>query len=1175
MSTIKKFSSVVLSATTVMWLTGSGVLMPIAHGATVEELQAQIQALLAQIQSLQSQLSVAQGSATPSFNYTRDLTVGSKGDDVKALQEFLMAKGFLKIAAATGFFGSLTKAALVAFQKSVGISPASGFFGPKTRAYIASLAAAPSQQQQQQQQQAPSGLTVILAPDQPAPALFPKNASSVPFTKLVFTAGGSDVTVDSVTVERKGSASNAAFSGVILLDENGVRIGNSKTFSSDNRAILSDDFVVKAGQSKSIVVAGDAVADETSYIGQLASLAVVDVKTLGGVPVNASYPMVGATHTVNNSLTIGSLTLTRGSFDPGSSQTKEVGTQNYIFSSLKLTAGSAEKVLLKSIRWYQAGSAGATDIDNVKVLVDGASYDTSVSADGKYYTAVFGSGIEIDKGFNKEVSIRGDLKGGSDRTVNFDLFRYSDIQAKGLTYGYDILPSATEVAASPDDGNFHSSNPNFDAFKLTIGAGSMQVAASAKVPAQNIAINVANQVLGAFDVIVKGEPITVAGFKFRVSMWAGTGGTASTQDITNVTLVDENNNIVAGPVDITPTSPEIAFTDTVTFPVGTHTYTLKGKLGTDFKNGDTVAASTTPSSWTTPKGVVTNVSITPTPSSAITSNTMTVKAAALAVSVSPNPPAQTIVAGLKGFTFANYVLDATASGEDLRITQIQPQINLGQSNSADDLTNCQMFDGSTPLNTGSNIVNPADADASGKDYSVNFDSPLIVSKGTVKTLTWKCDTTATTTTPASSYTFKWNIEGVDANVAVSGVTSGQSVAETYPAGTIAGQVITLTKGGSLVVALDASSPAVRLGLANTVDNVLSVLRLTATTEPINVTQIGLQLGGVASNTPQDLVKVTLWDGSTKVGEGVFSSDFATVTVSGLTVPANSDKAVTIKGDFAAIGTSDPARPGHRVRVEYDGDAADSAGNATRGVGASSGVTIYATGSDTASQGVIIYKATPKVAKLSLPSTKLVNATIPLYRFSVTAPSTGSVGLYKFSFKVATSTQGVPTFAVTSLQVRGYSDAAFSQPAYANSGLLNSAAMGAKFAGSDIWEIYFDPIGQAGTKEAIQVPAGATRYFELTGTVANMSATSSSVMVDLEGDASNGSAPDSADNWLGSSAGNYAFATTAAVVDSYADNDFIWSGNSTTTSGVGHYDWSNGFVVEGLPSTNLTAEVLTP
>ena len=142
-SITKKLTSVLLSATTVVWLTGSSLLAPVAYAQSTD-LQAQINALLAQIAALQSQLASGSSSSAPSYNYTRNLTVGSRGADVTALQNFLIGKGFLKIASATDYFGSLTKAALAAYQASVGISPAVGYFGSITRAKVASVGAAPA-----------------------------------------------------------------------------------------------------------------------------------------------------------------------------------------------------------------------------------------------------------------------------------------------------------------------------------------------------------------------------------------------------------------------------------------------------------------------------------------------------------------------------------------------------------------------------------------------------------------------------------------------------------------------------------------------------------------------------------------------------------------------------------------------------------------------------------------------------------------------------------------------------------------------------------------------------------------------------------------------------------------------------------------------------------------------
>ncbi len=64
--------------------------------------------------------------------FTRNLTMGSRGDDVKELQGLLIAKGYLG-SNATGYFGGLTKAALMKLQKERSL-PQTGFFGPMTRA---------------------------------------------------------------------------------------------------------------------------------------------------------------------------------------------------------------------------------------------------------------------------------------------------------------------------------------------------------------------------------------------------------------------------------------------------------------------------------------------------------------------------------------------------------------------------------------------------------------------------------------------------------------------------------------------------------------------------------------------------------------------------------------------------------------------------------------------------------------------------------------------------------------------------------------------------------------------------------------------------------------------------------------------------------------------------------
>jgi len=80
------------------------------------------------------------------YNFTVDLSYGSTGPDVVALQQMLIDAGLLKIAAPTGWFGPMTRAALAQWQAAHGVAPAVGYFGPITRAAIlaANAASAPA-----------------------------------------------------------------------------------------------------------------------------------------------------------------------------------------------------------------------------------------------------------------------------------------------------------------------------------------------------------------------------------------------------------------------------------------------------------------------------------------------------------------------------------------------------------------------------------------------------------------------------------------------------------------------------------------------------------------------------------------------------------------------------------------------------------------------------------------------------------------------------------------------------------------------------------------------------------------------------------------------------------------------------------------------------------------------
>lgn len=116
-----------------------GAFAPAASALTVADIQMLQAAGI--INSTQAAALMAQttGSASASVSFTRDLTIGSTGSDVTALQNWLISQGYSIPAGATGYFGSQTKTAVARWQAAAGISPAAGYFGPISRSRISAM----------------------------------------------------------------------------------------------------------------------------------------------------------------------------------------------------------------------------------------------------------------------------------------------------------------------------------------------------------------------------------------------------------------------------------------------------------------------------------------------------------------------------------------------------------------------------------------------------------------------------------------------------------------------------------------------------------------------------------------------------------------------------------------------------------------------------------------------------------------------------------------------------------------------------------------------------------------------------------------------------------------------------------------------------------------------------
>lgn len=73
---------------------------------------------------------------TPSNIPEGDLMIGSSGSAVTSLQQFLASSTTFYQGEVNGYFGPITKAALIEYQTSKGIVPADGYYGPATRTLV-------------------------------------------------------------------------------------------------------------------------------------------------------------------------------------------------------------------------------------------------------------------------------------------------------------------------------------------------------------------------------------------------------------------------------------------------------------------------------------------------------------------------------------------------------------------------------------------------------------------------------------------------------------------------------------------------------------------------------------------------------------------------------------------------------------------------------------------------------------------------------------------------------------------------------------------------------------------------------------------------------------------------------------------------------------------------------
>ncbi len=1034
-----------------------------------------------------------------------------------------------------------------------------------------------------------STLSVALAADTPASGIVVQNAIRVPFTTVNFTASSDgDATIDALVVVRGGGAAqDGAFAGVVLWDgDTDTRISNTaRTLSSLHEASFNEDIVVKAGTTRKVIIAGNMASALTNYAGEVPTLGIKSITMKGATTlVGASLPLYGNYQTLNNTVTIGTLTITTGADNPSSS-TQKIGTTDYIFTGLRVTAGSAEDMEITKMVFNQGGTAADSDVQNLDLVVDGSVIATvAKAADKNIEFDLRANPLKLDKGKSKQVNLRGDITSGSSRTIRWDIKKQDDVIAKGKTFGFSPTPTFNN-SSEP----YHNQGGT-----ITINRGTVNVSPTSGTLNSNIAEDTKDVLLGRFDFDVRGESVSfeTVGLQFVVA--TSTAG-AQPDDITNVKLVDSTGKVLGGPKDVsngvydevtsaTDRVGAATITDTFILPPGVNTIEVRGDLNADFGANDTIKVQITPKANITAKGVDTGetlVAADKEPSGVQTSATYTLKTAALAMSVENTPVSQNVVGGSQNFEFARFRLDASDSGEDVKITQMASELNTTTGVPAD-YTNWRVFDGDTALQT-SNSPDPTSTTAGRATTTFTFVNPLIITKGTVKTLRIVASISASRT----SGTITVGMSTASGGLSATGKSSGQSATVTVSAS--AGQTMTMQAAGTLTISAVNTNYQAGLLPANTSGLEVGTFRMTAARESVRLEKIYLSATSTRNLTASNVKSafnqikaIHLFDGATRLTPefGVqptttdrsgISTVLVDITSNPIVVGTAAARDILVKVDtnpttrYPQASTGDPGQ-GFTLSIAGATDLTAKGVQSGTTLAASSITLSNATLVDWAVMGsvpiVTVHGDLPTAEKIGGSATlpKLVaGSQKEIYRFRVGADSAGDVYLYGVSIATdmqkATVTSPFISLVDTGQQLAATTTAPI-DPATTTSRLYRS------------WTFVFTSDGLAPsnlTYSPYRITLGSSKLFVMKGDIACWT--------------DNGCGTTNPSGSLGVSfLGDPAFPTTypnsAVALYSTGDNKnhFIWSdaaimgpvgvasGTSTTSE-----QWFNGFRVRSAVS----------
>jgi hypothetical protein len=931
----KIFATVTLVASAAMMASPAAAL-------TAAELQAQIDSLLATIASLQAQLSAVDGGSgsvtgCTITSFTRNLTVGSSGADVKCLQIILNSNDATKVAS-TGagspgnestYFGPLTKAAVIKYQNlyksevltPLGLSAGTGYVGSATRTKLnTQISTGDGGDGGGSTPTTSSDNKVYLAADTPAAATVAKGAQNVVFAKMNVCTASQANTVSKVVVTRTGISEDADIAYIKLYD-GATQVGASQALNSTtHKATFSSlNWTIPANSCKVLTVKATIAAGATQGdTPKLAINAATDITST--VALDGVFPITSNGMTIAG-ISTGWVEVTGMTSSP--SGTVLAGGQEQAVAGFKFAASSTEAIKLNSVTVTEVGSSVDSDLSNIKLFYGSTQLGSTVASlsNGKATIDFSSTPIEVLAGGTKTLTLYADVGtsiGVEDRTVKFEITANTDVVAYGsnsngqvVAYGAtqatDLWPQAgaqftvelgtlnvaldTTYSPSAQDYARGTNQNSIVAFKFTAGANEGVRITQIKLAEANSSLNDADiSNITLYDAetgaVIGGPATQISGFVTFGSYTTGLDASGLFD------LAKSTSKTVLVKADVS--SAAATATSRLGFQItDVQTYIKADGLSSQNDLGSTEILGTDTIGVTILHNIIEKGTLTVGPSS-------------------ESPSAATYAVGATSYEFARF--DLTSTGEDMLVSQFNvyfatSTVDGATTTAADaaDINNVKLYDGTTLLAT----------DPTVSSGYANFSVNLTVAKNTTKTLKVVAD--VPTGSDAGALT-AW-VQTQD-DVTVTGKDSAATITTTAASwAAVNGNV--MTKGAPGVAVKAATVPATKTFIKNSTANLVTTLYLTASsTEDLKITKIRIAGDATASATLADGVaafsqpqstlngyvvrnlvsNVKLYDGSTQVGSTVPTMTtgtnyaYADFTGLSLSIPKGTTKAIDVKVD---------------------------------------------------------------------------------------------------------------------------------------------------------------------------------------------------------------------------------------------------------------------------------------